>query len=55
MKSACKKLTYPLNSKRIVASQLQTLASLLDLPRGASMEETHQLIEGRLMEMGHEP
>jgi len=46
--------TYPLNSKRTVASQSNT-ASLLDLPGETSMVETHQLIEGRLMEMGHEP
>jgi len=41
--------TYPLNSKRIVASQLQTLlqtlASLLDLPTGVSTSETRQLIK----------
>ena len=47
--------SYPLNSKRIVAVQLQALAEILGLPGGASTEETRQLIEGKLMEMGHEP
>ena len=48
--------TYPLNSKRIVSDQLQVLAKVLGLPGSrASMEETRQLIEGRLLEMGHEP
>ena len=47
--------TYPLNSKRIVADQIFELATLLDLPSGASGTETRQLIEGRLLELGHEP
>ena len=47
--------TYPLNSKRIVASQLQTLAKLLELPTGASASETRQIIEGQLLELGHQP
>ena len=48
--------TYPLNSKRIVSDQLQALAKVLGLPGSrASMEETHQLIERRLLEMRHEP
>ncbi|XP_065915676.1 myosin-13-like [Dysidea avara] len=47
--------TYPLNSKRIVADQIFELATLLDLPSGASVTETRQLIEGRLLELGHEP
>ena len=46
---------YPLNSKRLTSSQLQALANALELPSGASSEETRQLIEGRLMELGHEP
>ena len=38
--------TYPLNSKRIVADQIFEIATLLDLPRGASVTEIRQLIEG---------
>ena len=49
------KRTYPLNSKRLISSQLQVLAKMLGLPGGALTEETHQLIEGKLMELGHEP
>jgi len=45
--------TYPLNSKRIVADQIFKIATLLNLPRGASVAETRQLIEGRLLELGH--
>ena len=47
--------TYPLNSKTIVASQLQTLAKLLELPTGASASETWQIIEGQLLELGYQP
>ena len=47
--------TYPLNSKRLISGQLQALAKILGLPGGASMEETRQLIEGKLIELGHEP
>ena len=47
--------TYPLNSKRLLSGQLQALAKILGLPGGASMEETRQLIEGKLIELGHEP
>ena len=47
--------TYPLNSKRIVVYQIFELATLLDLPRGALVTETHQQIEGRLLELGREP
>ena len=34
--------TYPLNSKTIVADQIFEIASLLNLPRGASVAETRQ-------------
>ena len=47
--------SYLLNSKRIVASQLQALAKSLKLPTGVSPLETRQLIEGRLMELGYQP
>ena len=47
--------TYPLNLKRLISGQLQALAKMLGLPGGASTEETCQLIEGKLMELGHEP
>ena len=46
---------YPLNSKRLISGQLQALAKILELPGGASTEETRQSIEGKLMELGHEP
>jgi len=46
--------TYPLNSKRIVASQLQTLVGFLDLLKGASTLEMHKLIEGRLPELNYQ-
>ena len=45
--------TYPLNSKRIFADQIFEVTTLLDLPRGVSVAETHQLIEGKLLELGH--
>ena len=41
--------TYPLNSKRLVASQLQTLVKLLELLTGTTASETRQLVEGRLV------
>ena len=47
--------TYPLNSKRIASGQLQALAKVLELPTGASNEETRQLLEGKLMELEREP
>ena len=46
--------TYPLNSRRMVASQLQVLAKLLELPTGASASETRQLIKGRLLELSYQ-
>jgi len=47
--------TYPLNSKRIASGQLQSLAKALNLPTGASNEETRQILEGKLMELEREP
>ena len=50
-----RKSSYPLNSKRIVANQLQALAKSLELLTGASLSETRQLIEGRLLDLGYRP
>ena len=46
---------YPLNSRRLVASQLHRLAGILGLPTSSSLASTRQLIEGKLLEMGCEP
>jgi len=47
--------TYSLNPKRIVADQIFEIATLLDLPERTLVVETHQLIEGKLLELGNEP
>ena len=48
-------LTYSLNSKRLKAVHLQHIAESLGLPTQGTVAVTRQLIEGKLMEMGHEP
>ena len=45
---------YPLNSKRLVTQQLQRLVGMLNLPMTASSSSTLQLLEGKLLELGHE-
>ena len=45
----------PLNSRRMTAVHLQRLARRLGLPTSASTEETRQIIDGKLSEMGREP
>ena len=45
----------PLNSRRMKAVNLQRLARRLGLPTSASAEETRQIIDGKLSEMGREP
>ena len=47
--------SYSLNSNRVVTRQLQTLVDLLELPIGALALETHQHIEGRLLDFNHKP
>ena len=47
--------TYSLNSKRLKAVHLQRIAESLGLPTQGTVAVTRQLIEGKLMEMGHEP
>ena len=39
----------------IGCGHLRQLAAHLELPVNASMEETHQMIDGKLTEMGKEP
>jgi len=40
---------YSLNSKKIVTDQIFKIATLLGLPEGASVVETCELIEGKLL------
>ena len=47
--------TYPLNSKKIVVNQLRTLAAMLELPSEGTAATLRQVIEGKLLELGHEP
>ncbi len=44
----------PLNSRRLTASHMRQIAEALELPTKASPEELHQLIEGRLDDMGRQ-
>ena len=46
---------YALNSRRLNATQLQGIAESLELPQGGSISTIRQLIEGKLIEMEHEP
>ena len=48
-------IALPLNSKRLTVSQLRLIAKALKLPTAASTDEVHQLVEGKLGEMGKEP
>ena len=47
--------TYHFNSKKIVVSQLRRLASMLELSTDGTAATLRQTIEGKLMELGHEP
>ena len=49
-----KRNVYPLNSRRLVAGQLRRLAGMLGLPTSSTQASTRQLIEGKLLELGHE-
>ena len=45
----------PMNSKRLTKTYLSRIAEKLELPTKVSAEETRQIIEGELLEMGREP
>ena len=45
----------PLNSKRLLVAHIRALAEELGLPTRATTDEVRQLIEGKLMDMGHAP
>ena len=46
---------FPLNSRRIKGCWIQRIAEALELPGRASLEETRQMIEGKLMELQYQP
>ena len=46
---------FPLNSRRLGSSILRQVAVELGLPGTGSLEDTHQMIDGRLQEQEHEP
>ena len=50
-----KETTYPLNSRRLTARSVLRIAEGLGLPTTASLADTRQMIEGRLIEKGHQP
>ena len=47
--------TVPLNSRRLTAQILRSLAAGLDIPTSASNEELWQMIKGKLLEQEREP
>ena len=47
--------TYPLNSRRLTSRCVLRIAKGLGLPISASLADTRQMIEGRLVEKGHKP
>ena len=47
--------TYPLNSRQLTADVIGPMAKELDLPTAGSLEETRQILDGKLVEMGREP
>ena len=50
-----KTTTYPLNSKRLTSRSVLRIARGLGLPTSASLADTRQMIEGRLVEKGRQP
>ena len=46
---------YPLNSKRVKAAWIRRIAETLELPTTASLEETRQMIEGKLTGLRYQP
>ena len=45
----------PLNLRRLVLQQLRTIGSMLGICAKATTAQTRQLIEGKLVELNHEP
>jgi len=45
----------PTNSKKIVVTQLKRLAAMLAIPSEGTSATLRQLIEGKLVELSHEP
>ncbi len=45
----------PLNSRRITSEYLKVIANTLGLPTSMSAEELRQQIDGKLLDMEHEP
>ena len=48
-------VTLPLNSKKLVISQLRRLATSLEISAEGSASTLRQVIDGKLIELGHEP
>ena len=48
-------ITLPLNSKKLVISQLRRLATSLEIPAVGSADTLRQVIKGKLIQLGHEP
>jgi hypothetical protein len=46
---------YPLNSRRLTANVIARIARKLELPTTAPLADLRQIVEGRLVEGGHEP
>ncbi len=53
--SAPKGRWLPLNSRRLNANHLLLVAQAVDLPTGLCSDELRQLIDGKLIDMEHEP
>ena len=47
--------TLPLKSKRLTGSMVQQIAKSMGLPTSASLEDTRQILEGKIGEMEREP
>ena len=47
--------TLPLNSKRLTGPLVQQIAKSMGLPTSASLEDTRQMLEGKIGEMEREP
>ena len=47
--------TLPLNSKCLTGPMVQQIAKSVGLPTSASLEDTRQMLEGKIGEMGREP
>ena len=46
---------YPLNSRRLTARIIGRIAEALEVPTRGSLEDTRQMLEGKLVEGGKEP